>query len=81
VAALENAANRIRVNAVCPGYTGTPMILEPFGEQLDDIVSGHPMGRLADPAEIANMIVFLLSEEAGFMTGSVHQVDGGVLLL
>ena len=85
VAALEAAPNGIRVNAICPGPTDTQMIRR-MEEQTapDDPASVHaflegriPLGRYADPDEIAAAVVFLASEEASFVTGSVLVADGG----
>ena len=79
-AALETARTGVRVNAVAPGAVATPM-LERFtsgnkGAQAG-LANSHPIGRLAQPEEIASAILFLASEEAKFMTGSVLHVDGG----
>jgi NAD(P)-dependent dehydrogenase (short-subunit alcohol dehydrogenase family) len=73
------AGRGVRVNAVCPGYVRTPMT-EAY---LDDpamvaaISAGIPLGRVADPAEIAAVIAFLASDEASYVTGSAIVVDGG----
>jgi NAD(P)-dependent dehydrogenase (short-subunit alcohol dehydrogenase family) len=80
VAALENASHRIRVNAISPGFTDTAMLSESFGDRLDDVVSHHPMARVAHPAEIANVAAWLLSDEASFVTGGMYLADGGVAL-
>ena len=79
-AALEAAAHGIRVNAVAPGYTRTDMInhhLTPEVEQF--MVSGQPLGRLAEPEEVARAVLFLASDASGFMTGTSLPVDGGFL--
>lgn len=76
-AALDYADKGIRVNAVAPGYVDTPMIAGRKPATHDRIVAMHPMGRIAQPHEIAAMILFLLSPRAAFITGTVHQADGG----
>ncbi len=80
--ALELAPYRIRVNALEPGWTDTP------GERAfsteEEIREGGaklPLGRLARPEEIARAVVFLVSEDASYVTGTVMQVDGGVTLI
>lgn len=75
--AIELASEGIRVNAVLPGGTDTAMA--PQDEESRSFVSGlHPMGRIANPSEIAEMAAFLLSDRASFVTGQAHSVDGGV---
>ncbi len=76
-AALDYAGQGIRVNAVAPGYVDTPLIAGRTPGAQERIVAMHPMGRIAQPEEIAELIVFLLSPRAAFITGSVHQADGG----
>ena len=82
--AVEWAARGIRVNAVAPGTISTErvkaMAKEPGGpEYLEAVKKGHPMGRLGEPEEVANAILFLASDEASFITGAVLPVDGGYL--
>lgn len=76
--ALE-LAPAIRVNAVCPGITRTGMMADMLGENPDEapFVQLYAIKRTAAPSEIANTIVFLLSEEASFVTGAVLAADGG----
>ena len=81
--ALDHAQHGIRINAVCPGEVNTPMIQserdEPVTPELmARLAATVPMGRLADPAEIARVALFIASDEASYMTGSLVNVDGGV---
>jgi NAD(P)-dependent dehydrogenase (short-subunit alcohol dehydrogenase family) len=81
VMALEWAGDGIRVNAVAPGHTATPMNFDP--EALDGSRIGRPvipLERAADPDEIAAAIVFLAAAESGYVTGASILVDGGLLL-
>jgi NAD(P)-dependent dehydrogenase (short-subunit alcohol dehydrogenase family) len=82
--AVEWADRGIRVNAVAPGTIRTERVKqfpdEPGGaEYLAEIERMHPMGRIGEPAEVANVIVFLASDDASFVTGAVVPVDGGYL--
>lgn len=81
-AAIEYASRNIRVNCVAPGATRTAALHDALRtqEQLDWVVSKVPMGRLADPQEIANAAVYLLSDAASFITGATLMVDGGLIL-
>jgi NAD(P)-dependent dehydrogenase (short-subunit alcohol dehydrogenase family) len=74
-AALENADHGIRVNAVAPGVTRTGMT----SSVSDDLLRAVPMGRIAEPDEIAGAVAWLCSEEASYVTGSILVVDGGYL--
>lgn len=76
-AALEVAEHGIRVNLVAPGYVRTPLLDFFNEEQWQNVAALHPLGRTSQPNEIAEMIVFLLSDAASFITGSTHLVDGG----
>lgn len=75
-AALEYGRRGIRVNAVCPSATRTGM-LELNAEMEQVWNERHPLGRIAQPEEIARAVLWLASEEAGFVTGAVLPVDGG----
>lgn len=80
--ALEHAKDGVRINAICPGEVNTPMLQterkEPVTPQLlDAIAQTVPMGRLADPAEIARVVLFMASDAASYMTGSMITVDAG----
>jgi NAD(P)-dependent dehydrogenase (short-subunit alcohol dehydrogenase family) len=82
VLAVEWAARGVRVNAVAPGYVATPMIEQALAEGLlsaDAVAARTPAGRLATPAEVAAVVVFLASEDARFVTGETLAVDGGYL--
>jgi len=80
-AALELGAHGIRVNTVVPGPTRTKMTERPgwSDEDYDRAYAGTPLGRMAQPAEIAEMAAFLVSPRASYCTGSDFVVDGGVL--
>jgi len=80
-AALENAKSGIRINAVCPGFTETPMadriLRAPAVRKY--VLSCHPVGRLGRPLEIAEAVVWMCSDRASFMTGQSIVLDGGFL--
>ncbi len=81
VAALELGPRGIRVNSVHPGAINTPMLPVPEGlspEQLDDIFSYVPLGRVGQPEDIARVVAFLASDDAAYMTGAELAVDGGL---
>lgn len=82
--AIEWADHEIRVNAVAPGTINTERVRQLSGdpggnEYLTTVEAAHPMGRLGEPAEVANAILFLASDEASFITGAILPVDGGYL--
>jgi NAD(P)-dependent dehydrogenase (short-subunit alcohol dehydrogenase family) len=74
--ALEHAADGIRVNAICPGFVNTPMVALDI-EQDPTLIARHPLGRVAEPEEVVAVVAFLASDEASFVTGASHLVDGG----
>ncbi|MCP8895923.1 beta-ketoacyl-ACP reductase [Shinella daejeonensis] len=76
--AQEGAARGITVNAICPGYIGTEMVRAIPEKVLNErIIPQIPVGRLGEPEEIARIVVFLASDEAGFITGSTISANGG----
>lgn len=75
--ALEGAARGITVNAVAPGYTDTGMVQAVPAKVLEGIVAAVPIGRLAKPEEIARGILFLVADEAAFITGTTLSINGG----
>jgi NAD(P)-dependent dehydrogenase (short-subunit alcohol dehydrogenase family) len=82
-AAIDYAGKGLRANVVCPGGTRTPMLAgwveaDPSRERF--LAQGHPIGRIAEPEEIAEAILWLLSDAASFVTGAVLPVDGGLTI-
>ena len=81
--AVEYAKRGVRVNTVCPGGInsgGMAFYLEKMPELREKTLSAHPMGRLAEPGEVADAVVYLCSERASFITGHDLVVDGGILV-
>ena len=82
--ALDYADKNIRVNAICPGYVRTELTSIFFDrmerEKYEQLVNAHAMRRLGRPEEISKAVLFLLSEDASFVTGVALPVDGGYLL-
>jgi 2,3-dihydro-2,3-dihydroxybenzoate dehydrogenase len=80
--ALDHVKDGIRINAVCPGEVNTPMLAsersEPVTDEMLQRIAGTvPMQRLADPVEIARVVLFLASDDASYMTGAMVNVDAG----
>jgi NAD(P)-dependent dehydrogenase (short-subunit alcohol dehydrogenase family) len=79
--AVDHVADGIRVNAVCPGTVDTPWVrrlVEEAGESLEALRARQPLGRLGTPEEIAEAVLYLASDAAAFVTGSVFVIDGGL---
>jgi acetoacetyl-CoA reductase len=75
--ALETAKKGITVNAVAPGFVKTAMTERIPKDVMDKIVESIPVGRLADPSEIARAVVFLADEKSSYITGQVMGINGG----
>jgi NAD(P)-dependent dehydrogenase (short-subunit alcohol dehydrogenase family) len=87
--ARDYIGNKIRCNCVCPGRVHTPFVDQYLDkhypdnreEMFDKLSKWQPIGRMGEPSEIANVVAFLVSDEASFITGSAYDVDGGTTLL
>lgn len=79
-AALEYADKNIRINSVGPGYIKTPLVVNSLDKSaLDALVGLHPIGRLGEAEEIAELILWLASSKSSFVTGAYYPADGGYL--
>ncbi len=78
--AREVAKEGINVNAVAPGMVMTEMVARIWEERKETYLARIPLGRIAQPEEIANVVVFLASNAASYMTGATVDVSGGVLM-
>jgi NAD(P)-dependent dehydrogenase (short-subunit alcohol dehydrogenase family) len=78
-AALEYAASGIRINAVGPAYIDTPLLAQLSPETKKQLVGLHPIGRLGKSEEVAELVLWLSSDKASFVTGAYYPVDGGYL--
>ena len=81
-AALEYSDKKIRINSIGPGYIKTPMVMEALDEAtLDTLVKLHPIGRMGESEEVAELILWLASSKSSFVTGSYYPIDGGFVRL
>jgi NAD(P)-dependent dehydrogenase (short-subunit alcohol dehydrogenase family) len=83
--AIDYAQHAIRANAICPGTIPTPLVRAAYEQRGGDIeeriaarAADVPLGRMGDPSDVANLALFLASDESKWITGQVHVVDGGV---
>lgn len=77
--AIEYGKYNVRVNSVHPGFIQTPMMVEATDEGGGDALAEIPLGRIADPSEVSNLVLFLASDESSYITASEHLVDAGML--
>jgi NAD(P)-dependent dehydrogenase (short-subunit alcohol dehydrogenase family) len=78
-AALEYADNKVRVNAVCPGYIETKMTADTMRRRGEELMAKVPFHRMGTPEEIAEMVLWLCSDRASFVSGAAYNVDGGYM--
>jgi NAD(P)-dependent dehydrogenase (short-subunit alcohol dehydrogenase family) len=78
-AAVDHADDGIRVNAVAPGFIRTPLIEVLSPSEIEAVAQTHPLGRLGEAEEVAELVAWLASDASSFATGSVYHVDGGYL--
>ena len=77
--ARELGKNKIRVNAVAPGITNTDMVKKLPEEMIKPLINMIPLGRIGEPDDIANAVLFLASDKASYITGTILQVDGAMI--
>ncbi|HEY2618920.1 MAG TPA: glucose 1-dehydrogenase [Acetobacteraceae bacterium] len=78
-AALEYADDKVRVNAVCPGYIETKMTADTMRRRGEELMAKVPFHRMGTPEEIAEMVLWLCSDRASFVSGAAYNVDGGYM--
>ncbi len=78
-AALEAAADKIRVNVIAPGFIGTDAWMNKLGAQQDSLAARVPLGTIGKPEDVAAVVVWLLSPASRYVTGAVVPIDGGLL--
>jgi NAD(P)-dependent dehydrogenase (short-subunit alcohol dehydrogenase family) len=81
--AVQYAARGIRANAICPGRVDTPLVAHDYAtpEVREAFARAHPLGRFGTPEDIANLALFLASDEAAWITGAQYVIDGGYTAL
>jgi 3alpha(or 20beta)-hydroxysteroid dehydrogenase len=77
-AAVEYGPQGIRANSVHPGFIMTPMMVEATNEEGGDALSMIPLRRIAEPAEVSNLVLFLASDESSYISGAEHVIDAGM---
>ena len=75
--ALDYAADKVRGNCICPGFVNTPLLASLPPEKKARLAALHPLGRMGEPEEVAHMALFLMSDQAQWITGQAIAVDGG----
>jgi NAD(P)-dependent dehydrogenase (short-subunit alcohol dehydrogenase family) len=85
--AVDHAADKIRVNAICPAFVETELTEGFLGQAADpaavrrERTAAHPIGRLGRPEDMAGIAVYLVSDESSWVTGAIMPVDGGYLVV
>ena len=79
--AKELSSRDINVNSVAPGYIGTEMTNKLTNNKKEELIKQMPLGRIGTPIDIANLICFLVSDEASYITGQTFNVDGGMVMI
>lgn len=75
--ALDYAGDNVRVNCICPGFVNTPLLANLPPDRRAKLIALHPLGRMGEPEDIAHMALFLISDQASWITGQAIAVDGG----
>jgi NAD(P)-dependent dehydrogenase (short-subunit alcohol dehydrogenase family) len=79
-AALDYAGRNVRINAVCPGLVNTPLVADMVNQNPtlhEELMAAHPLGRIAEPEEVADAVVWLCSDKSSYVTGIELPIDGG----
>lgn len=77
-AAVQYGPDNIRVNSVHPGYIKTPMMAAATDEEGGGIASQIPLGRMAEPSEVTELVLWLASDASSYVTGAEHVIDAGL---